>query len=325
MRLTKRALDAGKSAAFSSIFPASSFFLLPSSSVHARPHVHERKPLDGFLAHNISIHKVTYMNFSFIQITDHHLTESDTVLLDGFSTRHAFRSVLKHIAQNAETNVDFIVSTGDIVENPTETAYQSFLQMVNAKNTSAKIPGPVLVSTEGLLNLPMYLLPGNHDDRNNFFKYLFPKSLSAHLMNVAFVHKGIQFICLDLGPHSKATAHSETLDFLSQSLNVNLPSIILMHHQLIKIGSRWLDEFIADDIHKFWDILSGHNVLGIFCGHIHTTYERIINNIPVFGLRSTACPFVMQDEPLACLLPPHYRLVTIQNGILSTQIFEVPL
>ena len=35
-RLTQRALDAGDSAAFSSIFLASSFFLLPGR-VHARP------------------------------------------------------------------------------------------------------------------------------------------------------------------------------------------------------------------------------------------------------------------------------------------------
>lgn len=266
-----------------------------------------------------------HMNFSFIQITDHHLTESDAELLDGFSTRHAFRSVLKHIAQNGGAHVDFIVSTGDIVENPTETAYQSFLQLVNARNLSAEMPGPILISIEGLLDMPMYLLPGNHDDRSNFFKHLFPKSLPAPLMNTAFIYEGIQFICLDVGPHSKATAHSETLNFLAQSLNVNLPSIIFMHHQLIEIGSRWLDDFIADEIHKFWEIVIGQNVLGIFCGHIHTTYEKVVNNIPVFGLRSTACSFVLQDEPLACLLPPHYRLVTIQNGILSTQIFEVSL
>ena len=265
------------------------------------------------------------MNFSFIQITDHHLTGSDTELLNGFSTRHAFRSVFKHIAKNVGVNVDFVVSTGDIVDDPTELSYLSFLQMINTRNVSAKMPGPLLISAEGLQDLPMYVLPGNHDDRNNFFKVLFPKSLSAHLMNATFTHKGIQFICLDFGPHSKAIAHSETLDFLSRSLDSNSPSIILMHHQLVNIGSRWLDEFMADDIHKFWDILSGHHVLGIFCGHVHTTYERIVNDIPVYGLRSTACPFVLQDEPLACLLPPHYRLITINNERLSTQIFEVPL
>lgn len=265
------------------------------------------------------------MNFSFIQITDHHLTVSDQELLRGFSTRHAFRSVMKHIAENAGNSVDFIVSTGDIVDHPTELSYQSFLQMIKAKNGSAEMPGPILISAEGLQDLPMYVLPGNHDDRHHFFKSLFPKSSPAPLANATFTHKGIQFICLDLGPHPKATANAETLDFLSHALEVNSPSIIFIHHQLVKIGSRWLDEFIADDIQKLGDILVGQQVLGIFSGHVHNTYEDSFNGIPVFGLRSSACPFVVQDEPLECLLPPHYRSITIKNRYLSTQIFEVPL
>jgi 3',5'-cyclic-AMP phosphodiesterase len=269
--------------------------------------------------------KATYMDFSFVQITDHHLTASETELLNGFSTRHALRTVLRHVAQNIGNHADFIVSTGDLVENPSEIAYQAFLQMLNARNTSSEMPGPVFISAEGFQEFPLYLLPGNHDDRNNFFKCLFPKSLPVPLMNVAFTHKEIQFICLDWGPHSKATAHPETLNFLAHSLETDLPSIILMHHQLVAIGSRWLDDFIADDVTRFWKIVIGHNVLGIFCGHVHTTYERVISNIPVFGLRSTACSFVLQDEPLACLLPPHYRLVTVHNGVLTTRIFEVPL
>ena len=82
---------------------------------------------------------------------------------------------------------------------------------------------------------------------------------------------------------------------------------------------------MADDLTAFWELLAGRPVLGIFCGHVHTTYECVVDGIPVFGLRSTMYSFVPQDEPLACLLPPHYRLVTVQNGLLTTQIFEVAL
>ncbi len=265
------------------------------------------------------------MDFSFVQITDHHLTESDSVFLGGFSTRYAFRTVLKHIAQNTDIKPDFIISTGDIVEKPTVSAYQSFLSLVNARNIMSAMPGPIYISIERLKDFPLYLLPGNHDDRDNFFKFLYPQSSSAGLMNAVFVHKNIQFICLDFGPASKAVVHAETLDFLAMSLKADMPSIILMHYQLVELGSLWLDELLADNLQDFWDILKGHRIMGIFCGHVHTTYEKVINNIPVFGLRSTACPFVLQDEPLACLLPPHYRVITIRNNTLSTQIFEVPL
>lgn len=265
------------------------------------------------------------MNFSFIQITDHHLTAADSEFLRGFSTRHALRTVLRHIAQNTEGQVDFIVSTGDLVDTPSEASYQASLELLGVQNNSAEIPGPLYISTEGLQNLPMFVLPGNHDDRRNFYKYLFPQSRSTSIMNTAFIHKGIQFICLDWGPHSKATAHPEMLEFLAHKIKTDMPSIIMMHHQLVKLGSKWLDDFIADGASRFWEIIAQKPVLGIFCGHVHTTYESAMNGIPIFGLRSTAPQFVLQDEPLACLLPPHYRLVTIENGILKTQIFEVPL
>jgi Icc protein len=265
------------------------------------------------------------MNFSFIQITDHHLTASDAEFVFGYSTRYAFRTVLQHIAQHTAGLADFIFSTGDIVNDPTEAAYQSFLKMIGTRDQSAAMPGPLFISAEGLQDFPLYLLPGNHDDRNNFFSCLFPKSPPAPLMNVAFIHKGIQFICLDFGPDAKTTIHPETLDFLARSLGTDTPSIMMLHHQLVPMGSRWLDEFMADDTAQFWEVVTGHNVLGIFCGHLHLTYEKVVNDIPIFGLRSTSFTFALQDEPLPCLLPPHYRLVTLQDGKLTTQIFEVPL
>jgi Icc protein len=265
------------------------------------------------------------MTFSFIQITDHHLPESEASLVRGFSPAYAFRAVMRHIADNVANVADFIVTTGDLVESASAVAYHTLSQMLDLHDDSAKAPGPLRVSMEGLRDFPMYCLPGNHDDRSRFFQYLFPKTLPTPLMNVAFIHEGVQFICLDWGPQSKAITHSATLDFLTRSLQTDLPSIILMHHQFVSIGSRWLDNFIADDVDRFWEIVIGRNVLGIFCGHVHMTYDRIIENIPVFGLRSTAFPFALQDDPLLCLLPPQYRFVVIHNGVLTTRVIEVPL
>ena len=173
--------------------------------------------------------------------------------------------------------------------------------------------------------LPQNLLPGKHDDRVTFFTGLFPASPPRSLMNVTFIHKGIQFICLDWGGGNKAIAQPEMLEFLARALDTALPSILLMHHHVVPIGTRWLDDFIADEVDRFWAIVTGRQVLGIFCGHVHTTYEQVVGGIPVFGLRSTAFSFTPQDEPVGCLLPPHYRLVTIQAGVLTTRVFEVPL
>ena len=265
------------------------------------------------------------MGFSFVHITDHHLCETEATLRQGFSPSYAFRAVMRHIAENVASRADFIITTGDLVEPDTDTAYETLRQMLNLHAGSEQAPGPRLVSIEGLRDFPMYFLPGNHDDRDKFFRHLFPQTTPRPLMNVAFPHKGIEFVCLDWGAQSKAIAHSETLGFLARALQRGLPSILIMHHHVEPIGSRWLDNFIADEVGRFWEIVAGQNVLGIFCGHVHITYEKLVEGIPVFGLRSTAFPMALQDEPMPLLQPPHYRFVTVQDGILTTRIFEVPL
>jgi hypothetical protein len=50
------------------------------------------------------------MTFSFVQITDHHLSTSEDALVRGFSPAYAFRAVLRHIAENVADTIDFIFS-----------------------------------------------------------------------------------------------------------------------------------------------------------------------------------------------------------------------
>lgn len=265
------------------------------------------------------------MSFSFVHITDHHLRDSEGLLTRGFSTAHAFRSVLRHVAEHVGDRIDFLVSTGDVVEPPSEAAYENVRAILGARTATAAAPGPLLATTEGLRDFPIYFLPGNHDDRDAFFRQLFPRTPAMRLMNVCFEHDGVQFVCLDWGPSSKAVADPELLDFLDRSLANGAPSVILSHHAVTPVGARWLDSFLADDVDEFWNRVAGRNVLGILSAHLHATYETVVDGIPVFGLRATAFQFALQDEVLLCLEPPHYRLVSIDDGVLTTRIFEVPL
>jgi Icc protein len=243
------------------------------------------------------------MSFSFVQITDHHLTESEATLLHGFSTTYSFRAVMRHIAQTIGDRADFIVSTGDLVEPSPSAAYPALRRTLNIGSYTTRAPGPLPVSIEGLHEFPMYLFPGNHDDRSLL----------------------LQTVFVDWGPDAKAVAAPGMFEFLAQALESDLPSVILMHHHPVPVQARWLDKFIADDIERFWEVVAGRPVLGIFCGHVHMTHETVVEGIPVFSLRSTMFQFAAQDTPLLCLQPPHYRLVTIQDGVLTTKLFEVPL
>ena len=265
------------------------------------------------------------MAFSFVQITDHHLLETEGGLIRGFAPAPAMRAVLRHMASTAAGAADFIVSTGDLVDSGSAAAYQAASRLLGLVGAPAAAPGPLRLTAEGLLDKPFYCLPGNHDDREHFFTSLFGEAQPRPLLNASFVHKDVQFVCLDVGPAVKATLHAETLDFLAQALATGMPSILLIHHQVVPMGARWMDRFLADDMQPFWKVVTGCNVLGILCGHLHNTYEQLVNNIPVLGLRSTVFQFAVQDEPLITLLPPQYRLVTVHEGALTSRVYEVAL
>jgi Icc protein len=265
------------------------------------------------------------MAFSFIQITDHHLRAAETDLVRGMSTDNSLRTVLRHIAQHAAPRADFILSMGDFIDPPSEAAYRAVLSRLGIEGDSAAAPGPLQISSEGLHDFPIYFMPGNHDDRDAFFRCLFPKTVPMPLMNARFEHQGVQFICLDWGTDATSVVYPETLDFLAAALQPELPSVILTHHQVAPVGVAWLDAFIAADMPRFWEIVRGKRVIGILAGHVHMTHEQLVAGIPVLTLRSTAFQFARNDEPLFVLQPPHYRFVTIHNDMLTSRIFEVPL
>ena len=265
-------------------------------------------------------------DFSFIQITDHHLLESEEALREGFCPGHALRMVMRHIAQNVAEKADFIISTGDLVEPSTDAAYECAMKLLGI-NASASLPGPQKVNVEGLSNYPMYFLPGNHDDREMMRRYLFSESKPVSLYNFTFVHKGVQFVFMDWGPESKACLLPETAAFLAEALQTNLPSVIVCHQHVKPIGSRWLDSFLADELDSFWEIVAHpknrEKVLAILCGHVHITYEDDYRGIPILGLRSTAYPFAKTDDIQVILASPHYRYVHIEYGILTSRIYKV--
>jgi 3',5'-cyclic AMP phosphodiesterase CpdA len=265
------------------------------------------------------------MSFSFIQISDHHLRERDDILSRAYNTAYAFRRVLAHIANNNAHRADFLITTGDIVDNGTDAEYRATFERLKLELTAQEPPGPHFVSGEGLPRLPMYFLPGNHDPRDVYFRNLFPSAPARAWNNTAFTHKGIQFVTMDCGAENTGVFYPETAEFLANALESGQPTIILSHHPVVRVGVDWLDAFLSGGIENFWEIVRGKNVLGVLSGHLHMSYTQIVGGIPVFGLRATTFQFAPVQEKLFCLMPPHYRIVTVQDNNISTELVQVEL
>lgn len=113
-------------------------------------------------------------SFSFIHISDHHLFENETVFEYGYSTAYAFRQTFQHIAENVASEADFIVTTGDVAKTPSAETYKHISKLLLADSRLFSQTGQLYVSIESLQNYPFFVLPGNLDDRDNFYRYLLP-------------------------------------------------------------------------------------------------------------------------------------------------------
>jgi Icc protein len=261
------------------------------------------------------------MTLRFAQITDHHLAEGD--LLWGYSTGHALRAVLRHIAEHAGP-LDFVVSTGDLTEHASDAEYRGFLDTIGAEPAGV-FPGPLLARGQGLPGVPLYALPGNHDARPTLLRCLFPDSPPAERLHASFERGGVRFVCVDWGAANKAQSSPDLPGFLEAVLD-GTPAVILMHHHVVPMGHPHLDALIPDDVAVFAERVAGRGVLAILSGHTHATFERELAGVPILGLRSTCFQFAPTEGPLLrCLQPPHYRVVSIAGGALRSEIVEVPL
>ncbi len=266
------------------------------------------------------------MAFSFIQITDHHLGATEYMYNHGYATAHALGRVMDHIAEAGGYGAEFLICTGDLVNQGTVEEYAFFRRFVGLQGAAAA-PGPLALSRGRLRNLPAYFIPGNHDVRPVFFSDFFSGTPPAGGgANMAFVHNGVQFLCLDFGTGRRAgEVLPEMLSFLRERLAGGQPAVLFLHYHPIPVGIPWLDEAVPQGIDAFWDVAAAGRVLGVFFGHAHATVDTEVRGIPVMGLRSTNFQFAPVDEPLYCMLPPHYRVVTVTGDRLTSQIHEVSL
>lgn len=264
------------------------------------------------------------MAFRFIQITDHHIMATEAMLSRGFSPSHALRATLRHIAAH-HGDVDFVVSTGDLVDRGIDAEYATFRAILDLEATSAA-PGPQVARGEGLSGMPFHFLPGNHDPRPAFFRNMFPGEAEQAAMNTHFDHKGVRFATVDWGPANKAVSTPAMLARLDESLAAGMPTVVLSHHNVGPVGIPRLDGLAADDTASFADVLRRGRVLAVLHGHTHLTVESALAGAPVLGLRSTHFSFAQAgDEWIYALRPPHYRVVTVEDGVLRSAVVEVAL
>ncbi len=230
------------------------------------------------------------------QLSDCHIAVPEDEFAALYSPTEKLREAARHV--NSSVNrPDLVFLTGDLV--------------TTAKREEYDILREVLPEFE----MPVYLLPGNHDDCT-LLREMFPNhDYLPKEGKLNFVVEGwpLKFICLDTNIHGKPQGRlgTEQLDWLDGELKAETerPVVILLHHPPFKTGLTSMDEMGLIDMAEFAEVVARHDhIERVLCGHLHRGIQKLVG-----GTLVQTCPSTSHQV----------RLLLGENNALGTT-FEPP-
>ena len=243
-----------------------------------------------------------------IQISDCHLGPLTSEALLGLNTDESLHDVLTLIAET-ESNFDYMVCTGDIASAGHESCYRRFISIVRQ-----------------YFSEPLAWLPGNHDSAEIMNSVELPQSPEARV-----IEQGKWLILLlDSVVPFKVHGNFEQgeLDYLAQMLSANPDKhvMVMLHHQPVLVGSKWIDQYILRNADAFFAVIDLFpNVRAIVWGHVHQDFSSQRNGVELIATPSTCVQFkpLCDDFTVDTLMPGYRWFDLYDDGTLSTGIERV--
>ncbi|MEW8194530.1 MAG: metallophosphoesterase, partial [Candidatus Thiodiazotropha sp.] len=214
-------------------------------------------------------------SLNLLQLTDSHLYADPSRCLLGINTLETFDHVLAQALQETG-NPDFILATGDLVHDASDSGYKRLLGRLQ------------------LTEIPTYCLPGNHD---------IPGKMKQ-ILNQDNVHcipsvqaKGWSLIFLDstIANSDSGRIDENQLELLGVLLRAHADkhTMICLHHHPVPVGSRWMDTMVLENPDAFFKLIDANpQVQAVLCGHIHQVFDTEYRGVRLMGSPSTCVQFI---------------------------------
>lgn len=203
----------------------------------------------------------------FVQITDNHFTVNNSYTAD------VLKAAVNDI--NKQSNISFVVFTGDNIDSSKEENLRGFLKIVKK------------------LNVPYYVVIGNHDvfKSNGISKQKYMDIIrqnrwfiGSKTPNYVFRKGEFVFIVLDGAketiPGTGGYYRPSTLEWLDKQLDKykRRKVVILQHFPIMPPTDAKTHRVYKPE--TYYEVLNKHdNVIAIVSGHYHTNKEKMENGI----------------------------------------------
>lgn len=227
--------------------------------------------------------------YHLLQITDCHLGSQPDETLLGLNTDESLRDVLDVL--RAQENPDLLLVTGDISNDGGARSYERYIDFIK----------------EYFPNTPLAWLPGNHDEPVNMAKVdEVPIELCLRVpgWNLIFLDSKIPY---EEGGELQSEELQRLDDELSQAPDV--PTLVFLHHQVVPVGSAWVDQYTVKNSHELFAVLDKYdNVKAVSWGHVHQEFAKTRRGVDLLATPSTCVQFTPNhDEFQVDRAMPGYR------------------
>ncbi len=240
-----------------------------------------------------------------LQITDFHLFGDPRTKLLGVNTQNTFDAVLG-LARMRDWPPDVIVVTGDLAQDGSAETYR-------------RLRGHLVA-----LDVPIYWLPGNHDDISVMADCLSGDNVKAE---GSFCKGKWQVILLDSTVPDKVGGYlgEDELERLDRCLDghPDYHALICLHHQPVSIGCAWMEPIGLDNAGPFFAVVDRHpQVRGVVWGHVHQDLTVQRKGVPLLAAPSTCFQFKPNSDKFTIDGQlPGYRLLLLQpDGAIQTEV-----
>ncbi|MEG1768168.1 MAG: phosphodiesterase [Comamonas sp.] len=227
------------------------------------------------------------------QLSDPHIGTGPAFLGGCMDTERALRRAVAHVATMAP-RPDLVLLTGDLTERGSAAEY--------ARVADALAPLP----------MPVYAVPGNHDDSR------VARAALGRCMPVAhdapenaccyhFEFQGLHCVALDTAVpgRSHGALEAPQLDWLARVLQAcrGQPVLIFMHHPPLPTGIEAMDacSLLAGGEALAALIRQHGRVQGVLCGHLHRAVQMQFAGVPLHVAPSVAHQIALDLRPGAKL------------------------
>lgn len=211
---------------------------------------------------------MTLNKLRIAQITDIHLTEHDGDTLQGVDTGESLRRVLAAISA-LSPQPSLIIASGDLVQTANSRSYSRLKS--------------IFCDT----NIPVYVLPGNHDDAEMMQQHLlggsvkYQSKLSLNGWSMLFLDSTIK-----QQHHGVVSEKEQTLLEKNIGSGLNQPALIALHHPTINSCPSFGCRLNNKD--KFITYLKQQpSIKAVIAGHTHLVAEDIDAQLAQYTTPST--------------------------------------